>query len=382
MEVVFWIAVLGIAYSYLIYPALCFFFAKLFGSEQPIPVLADEQLPKVSVVIAAYNEEHCIAERIENLIAQDYPDDKLHIYIGSDGSSDATNQILEAIHHPFVNISLFQPNRGKASTLNDLLQQVSTDIVVFSDANTEFEPDAIRQLVSGFKDKNVGAVCGELDLYNSGSNANKDNLYWRYEQFIKFQESKLDALLGANGAIYAIRTELYVPISANTIVDDFQIVMNIAKQGCRVIYHRGARAREEIAPSTLEEAKRRVRIGAGNYQAFSNLLWLLNPNQGWRCFTYFSHKVLRWFTPHLMLIALISNILIAQQTFYAGFLLLQIIIYALGIWGNRKIDEGENTPWFITFIAFFLRLNTALMQGFVLFSRRNLTGTWQRTSRS
>ncbi|WP_394171929.1 glycosyltransferase family 2 protein [Thalassotalea litorea] len=382
MEVVFWIAVLGIAYSYLIYPVLCFIFAKLFGSENPIPTLADEQLPDISVIIAAYNEEHCIAERVENLLTQNYPIEKLHIFIGSDGSTDATNQILERIDHPAVNIRLFHPNRGKASTLNDLIELTSTDIIVFSDANTEFTADALRHLVSGFNDEKVGAVCGELELYNSGTSANKDNLYWRYEQFIKYQESQLDALLGANGAIYAIRRELYIPISANTIVDDFQIVMNIAKQGCRIIYHRSAKALEEVAPSAGDEGKRRVRIGAGNYQAFSNLFWLLNPNQGWRCFAYVSHKVLRWFTPHLMLIALISNILIADQPFYAGFLLLQIIVYGLGIWGIRKIDTGEKTPWFVTFIAFFLRLNTALMQGFVMFSRRNLSGTWQRTSRS
>ncbi|WP_260680403.1 glycosyltransferase family 2 protein [Thalassotalea sp. PS06] len=382
MEFVFWIAVLAILYSYLIYPVLCFIFAKFFGTETSVSALNDEQLPAVSVVIAAYNEEHCIAERVENLLNQDYPLQKLHIFIGSDGSIDATNAILETLEHPCLNISLFSPNRGKASTLNDLLTQVETEIVVFSDANTQFEANAIRELVAGFSDPSVGAVCGELELYNLGTNANKDNLYWRYEQFIKYQESKLDALLGANGAIYAIRQELYTPISANTIVDDFQIVMNIARQGRKVVYHRGAKAREEVAPSAQDEGKRRIRIGAGNYQAFSNLFWLLNPKQGWRCFAYFSHKVLRWFTPHLMVLALVSNFLLATETFYFGFLLLQVTIYGLGIWGIKKIDQGQTTPWFITFIAFFLRLNTALMQGFVLFSRRNLTGTWQRTSRS
>ncbi|WP_246033999.1 glycosyltransferase family 2 protein [Thalassotalea mangrovi] len=382
MEVVFWVAVIAITYSYVIYPCLCFIFARLFGRQPEIVPLADEQLPDVSVVIAAYNEEHCIGERIDNLLAQQYPLQKLHIFIGSDGSTDATNTILSRVDHPQVEIKLFPGNRGKASTLNDLLALVKTDIVVFSDANTQFAADAIRQLVAGFTSAKVGAVCGELDLFNHGVNTNKDNLYWRYEQFIKNQESQLNALLGANGAIYAIRRQLYLPINANTIVDDFQIVMNIARQGYRVTYHRGAKAREEVAPSAIDEGKRRIRIGAGNYQAFSNLLWLLNPSQGWRCFAYFSHKVLRWFTPHLMIVALFSNLLIAGQPFYGGFLLLQCCLYGLGIWGIRQIDKGHSPPWFVTFIAFFLRLNTALMQGFVLFSRRNLTGTWQRTSRS
>lgn len=382
MEWIFWLSIALIVYSYAVYPFILRFIAKIFGSTQNhTELISSDEYPEVAVVIAAYNEEQEIKTRVDNLLEQDYPSDKLKIFIGSDGSTDKTNEILTSFNDERLNAHLFEQNRGKASVLNNLVSLVTQPFIVFSDANTNFEPDAIKRLVRHFDTTEVGAVCGELNLYKKEENDNKDNTYWRYEQFLKENESKVDALLGANGAIYAIRTELYQPIPPNTIVDDFLIVMNVAKEKHRIIYDKTALAHEEIAPNIAEETKRRVRIGTGNYQAFSKLLWALNPLIGWRFFSYVSHKVLRWFTPHFMVIAVISNILLLGNPLYNGFFAIQLIAYYLAYWGKKESTLGNKVPVIVAFIAFFVAMNMALLKGFYRFSFKNVQGTWQRTSR-
>lgn len=382
MEATFWLSILLITFSYFLYPIILAFIAKLWGNKNDYKdITLINEWPEVAIVIAAYNEEQHIKQRIENLLSQDYPIEKITFFIGSDGSTDNTNQILKQCTDSRLQAHIFEQNRGKASVLNELVAQVTQPLVVFSDANTHFEPDAIKRLVAHFDDKKVGAVCGELNLFNPGDNNNQDSTYWRYEQFLKEKEGQLDALLGANGAIYAIRTQLYTPIPINTIVDDFLIVMNVAKQQYKIIYDKSALAHEEIAPSIAEESKRRIRIGTGNYQAFSRLYWALNPLIGWRFFSYLSHKVLRWFTPHFMVIAFMSNIILIGNTFYNAMLLIQVLAYYLAYWGQKNSDQGRQIPASIALLTFFVSMNFALLQGFYRFVFKNTQGTWQRTSR-
>lgn len=382
MEAIFWLSILLISFSYAIYPVLLALAAKTFGIKNNIENISEvKRWPDVAVVIAAFNEEQDIRQRVENLLSQDYPADKITYFIGSDGSTDKTNEILSEFKDSRLNAQLFEHNRGKASVLNNLMELVKQPIVVFSDANTHFESDAIKRLVVHFEDNKVGAVCGELNLFNPGSNDNKDSIYWRYEQFLKEKEGQLDALLGANGAIYAIRSHLYTPIPANTIVDDFLIVMNVAKKDYRIVYDKKALAHEEVAPSIAEESKRRVRIGTGNYQAFTRLYWALNPFIGWRFFSYFSHKVLRWFTPHLMIIALISNFILIGTSVYNLTLFVQVTAYFIAIWGQKVSEQGKSIPDFVALLTFFVSMNFALLQGFYRFAFKNVKGTWQRTSR-
>jgi len=382
MEVIFWLSVLLIGFSYVVYPILLAFAAKLFGESNNFSNISEiEDWPEVAVVIAAFNEEQDIQQRVENLLAQDYPANKITYFIGSDGSTDGTNEILSKFNDPRLKAQLFEVNRGKASVLNNLMDFVNQPIVIFSDANTHFESDAIKRLVAHFENSKVGAVCGELNLFNPGNNDNKDSTYWRYEQFLKDKEGKLDALLGANGAIYAIRTHLYTPIPENTVVDDFLIVMNVAKEKYKIVYDKEALAHEEIAPSIAEERKRRIRIGTGNYQAFTRLYWALNPFNGWRFFSYFSHKVLRWFTPHLMITALMSNFILIGDTFYNTTFLIQIIAYLIATLGQKLSEQGKPIPSSVALLTFFVSMNLALLQGFYRFAFKNVKGTWQRTSR-
>ncbi|MBU2979201.1 glycosyltransferase family 2 protein [Alteromonas sp. C1M14] len=388
----FWVSAGAIIFTYAVYPVLLILISSIAQAIRDTKFVLNKDsrrkasmaLPDVTVIIAAYNEQKCIRQRIENLLSLDYPDDKLTIMIGSDGSQDDTNTILsEFADHPRMKVFLFSENRGKINVLNDLLSRVETPFSVFSDANTFFQQDAITRLMADFRDDNVGAVCGELELVDPFSGNNKDSLYWKYEQVLKFHENRINAMLGANGAIYAIRTNLYTPLPSDTIIDDFCVFMNIAKQGYRLTYNPEARAIEEIAPNLAEEATRRIRIGAGNYQAMTRLLWALNPFTGWRFFSYFSHKILRWFVPHFMLICLISSAPLAFHSgFYFSLLAIQVVTYALFMYGQSSQHKSEGkVASVINLITFFVSMNISLGRGFILFMTSRLSATWERTAR-
>lgn len=390
METLFWLCIAIIIYSYFIYPLVLFTFSgvsqafsdtKYLWRRRQRRAVDVSDLPPVSVIIAAYNEESCIKARVENLLSLDYPKEKLTILIGSDGSTDKTAEILSKFNDDNLQVHIFANNRGKMSVLNDLVEKATNDIIIFSDANTHFQSDTIQQLTRHFGNEKIGAVCGELHLVDGDTGDNKDNVYWRYEQVLKFHESRLNALQGANGAIYAIRKALFIPLPANTIVDDFQIAMNIAKQGFRLVYDPEAIAIEEIAPNLSEEEGRRVRIGLGNYQAFFKMSWALNPMLGWRFVAYFSHKVCRWFVPHFMLIALISNFMLLDSDFYQVVLATQLIFYTLAFYGIKQQENGKKTSTLIALLSFFVAMNLALMRGFIKYFSSNVQGTWQRTTR-
>jgi len=390
MVIIFWFSLAVIIYSYFIYPLILMLFSavkqaisdtRYLWKKSQRRVVNKENLPPVSIIIAAYNEESCIKARVENLLSLDYPQDKLTILIGSDGSQDKTAEILTSFDEVNLKVYIFEKNRGKMSVLNDLVEQVNSDYIVFSDANTHFNKNTIECLVRHFNHDDIGAVCGELHLVDVDSGDNKDNIYWRYEQVLKFHEARLNALQGANGAIYAIRKELFIPLPANTIVDDFQIAMNVAKQGSRLIYDPEAIAIEEIAPNLQAEEGRRVRIGLGNYQAFFTMTWALNPFLGWRFIAYFSHKVCRWFVPHLMLITLVSNLLLINNPLYQLLFIGQALFYSLAFYGINKQKKQQNIGSITGLIAFFVSMNIALMRGFIRYFSANVQGTWERTTR-
>ena len=390
IEFLFWSSVSLILYSYLFYPIILYILSRLFDkgdiatSDLEQSEKSNSYFPCVSVVISAFNEEDYIERRITNLLSLNYPADKFHILIASDGSTDKTNEIIQRLDDPRLSTFCFKENRGKINVLNDMLSRVKTEITVFSDANTMFDLNALVHLTQPFSNDKVGAVCGELHLIDNYSGDNKDSLYWKYEQFLKYHESRLDGLLGANGGIYAIRTNCYEPFATNTIIDDFLIVMNVAKLGLKSNYCKDSQAFEEIAPSLQEESNRRVRIGAGNYQSLSRLVWLLNPKYKWRCFTYISHKVIRWFVPHLMIATLLCNFILvfSDNALYGYILFFHLGFY--GMWCLGRLKIFANVPYLggiIALITFFVSMNVSLFRGYLKFLTTNLSATWQRTSR-
>ena len=375
MLVIFWVSLSLLAYSYFIYPFLLILLVK----RKSIALKELKDYPSVDIVIAAFNEESCIKARIENALQQNYQGE-LNIFVASDGSKDKTGEIITNFTDPRVKAFDFPENRGKVSVLNDLISQSNADYLVFTDANTEFKPDAVDILISSFSE-NIGAVSGELVLETDEGNQNKDGLYWKYEQFLKKYESSMGSILGANGAIYAIRRELYIPLPKDTIVDDFCIAMNIKKQGFDVVYNDKAIASEEIAPSLDDEFGRRVRIGVGNYKAFNANLWALSPKYGKFSFCYWSHKIFRWFAPHFMVCIFIANLFLLADNFYVFTLLGQIAFYLIGWYGQKQISKGIKVGSIMAIVSFFLSMNVGLGKGFLLFIKGHSNGGWQRTAR-
>jgi cellulose synthase/poly-beta-1,6-N-acetylglucosamine synthase-like glycosyltransferase len=375
----------AVVFCYLVYPALISVAAKLFGRRREHPVVADEQLPFVSLLIAAHNEEENIERRLMNALALDYPADRFEVVIASDGSKDDTNDIVRrvaAMHPDRVRLLAYPKNRGKAAVLNDAVGQLRGTVVALSDANTEMRADALRRLVDWFTDPDVGVVCGRLVLTDVTSGNNVDSVYWKYETFLKKCESRLGALLGSNGAIYAIRKELFPGVPPGTIIDDFYIPLEAKRRtGCRIVYDTRAVACEETAPNMRAEFRRRSRIGAGGFQSIG-LLWpLLSPVHGWVAFSFFCHKILRWVCPFLLLGALVGNLFLLGTP--AGQLLMaaQLGAYALAAVG-AAVPVRIRSLRLLRVPTMFVSMNLALFFGFFKWLFGQQSGVWERTPRT
>jgi cellulose synthase/poly-beta-1,6-N-acetylglucosamine synthase-like glycosyltransferase len=263
---------------------------------------------------------------------------------------------------------------------------LASDIVVFSDANTSMAPTAIRNLVRWFVDPGVGVVCGRLVLRDPSTGRNADGLYWKYETFLKRCEGRLGALLGSNGAIYAIRRNLYAPIPDDTIIDDFAIpLLARLRTGCRLVYDAEAIAHEQTAAAQRGEFERRARIGAGGFQAI-RLLWkLLDPRRGWIACAFFSHKILRWLSPFCLLGALVASLLLCGHPLYRAALLLQVGFYAGSVIGAALLQAASPGPNPFLRVAragqMFTSMNVALLVGFLRWLARRQTAAWAPTAR-
>ncbi|MFL5393550.1 MAG: glycosyltransferase family 2 protein, partial [Myxococcales bacterium] len=326
LAIVFWTAILVVLHTYAIYPLLLIIldaveqarstWRYIGGSERRRPA-AQLGLPHVSVLVAAYNEASCIGPRIENLLAQDYPSDKLEIIVGSDASTDGTDAIVQ--HYAARGVKLSRGERaGKAGVLARLIGLAKGEVLVLTDANSEFEKDAIRRLVQPLRDPAVGLVCGRLRLHSPLGAPVAEGAYWKLESMLKLYESRRGCVMGANGGIYAVRKELFPPLPAGTVVDDFVAALRVLATGSKVAYEPEAVGHEETAPDHTGEYRRRVRIAAGCFRALSQHRELLSPRHGFTAFALWSHKVLRWFVPHALLVAFVANVFLARSgTFFA-----------------------------------------------------------------
>jgi cellulose synthase/poly-beta-1,6-N-acetylglucosamine synthase-like glycosyltransferase len=390
-----WIALFSVGavvYSYLLYPLTLIALAGIAQTTRDVRYALKKHdsrpmnsavLPHVAVVIAAYNEERFIKQRVENLLACDYPAERLSVYVGSDGSKDKTVEILSGFSDPRVHAFPFLENRGKASVLNELLSKVTEPIVVFSDANTFFEHNAIKKLVRHFDDQAVGAVSGELRLVSKGGD-NQDSLYWKIEQLLKFFEARIGGLLGANGAIYAIRRSLWIPLEPDTICDDFCVAMSIAAKKHVLVYDPSAFATEDIPEVISEEYHRRVRIGIGNFQALvRHPEYIFSVNWATK-FSYISHKVLRWLSPHLLAVSIVGSLLIAgldRNPLWLAFGLAEVFAVVVGLVFYRMSARGARLNSIFKILAFAFALNWAFVVASWRFASGNYRGSWRRTAR-
>ena len=332
-KLLFWVSAGFTVYVYFGYPLLLWALQAVFRSsprKQPVE-------PSVSLLVAAFNEAAVIADKIRNSLALDYPADKLEVVVASDGSKDATAEIVRSFsgreNDGRVRLLNFEKNRGKMAVLNDAVPELRGDIVAFSDASSMLAADSVRILMHSFDDPHVGAASGVYRLLkkDQADLGAQEDLYWKYETFLKVQEAELGAFTGAHGSLYAIRRALYPFPTVNTINDDFTIPMRILERGHRVAYEPAAVAYEEA--HEMEGFSRRVRITAGNIEQmreFKSLIW---PPRPFVLFCLLSHKTGRLMVPVFMLIALATNVVLRGQFPYNWLLLGQGLFYALAVLG-------------------------------------------------
>lgn len=376
--VLFWLSVLLLAYIYAGYPVLMRAWAGLRARRPSSGYGA----PAVTVVVVAYNEAGCIEGKLENLLALDYPRERLEILLGSDGSTDDTAARVRAAGHAGVRLAAFEGRRGKPAVLNDLVRQARGEIVIFTDARQRFDAGAVRALVAAFADPHVGAVSGELIL-TAGSEGTAVGegvgFYWRYEKFIRWNESLVDSTVGTTGAIYAIRRELFEPIPEDTILDDVLIPMRIVRRGYRVLFEPAACAYDRVASRAGQEFRRKVRTIAGNFQLFARDRWLLNPARNRLWLQTVSHKGLRLLSPVFHLAAFGSNLLLADWSFYRWALVGQGVFYAVALAGYSLRNARKKIP-FLSVPYVLCLLSWATVIAFCRFARGRQAVTWETAS--
>lgn len=390
LEILFWCSLGIVIYTYIGYGILLYILVRikeLFRSASR-PELPDE-LPAVTLFIAAYNEEKVIEEKMANCDGLDYPKDKLKIIWMTDGSNDSTNEKLA--RYPDITV-LYQPLRnGKTAALNRGVPFVKTPFTVFTDANTMLNRSAIKEIIRPFGNPQVGCVAGEKRIaVKEADNASSggEGFYWKYESKLKAWDARLYSAVGAAGELFAIRTALFEPMPQNTLLDDFILSMRIAQKGYKIAYSSSAYALETGSADIKNEEKRKVRIAAGGIQSIARLRSLLIPNPfhlGLLRFQYISHRVLRWsVTPVLLFLLLPLNLLILclyPSPLYAVFLGLQVLFYLLGAVG--AIQQKKHIKNKILFIPYyFLFMNLNVLKGFVYLRKTKGKGTWEKAQRA
>lgn len=356
MQLVFWISIAGILYTYAGYPLLLLL-------RKRVPVLRRACTPKVSIILAAHNEERNLPRKLAALRSLDYPAELLEIVVASDGSTDGTNDLLRLT--PEVASVLLPTPAGKAEAINQAVRMATGDVLVCLDVRQSLDPNAVRELVSCLADPEIGAVSGALHLEDALGRPSVDGLgmYWKLEKLTRRLESATGSVVGVTGAIYAMRRELFQPIPKGTLLDDVLIPMQVARAGKRVIFHPGAIARDRIFAEPGKEFGRKVRTLTGNYQMLQLAPWLLGPANP-LLLRLISHKLLRLVVP-LFLVTLLVSSALAPAFPYKVFFVLQVFFYLIALFG--LLLPGARQQRVVGVPYTFVMLNSAAALAFYNF---------------
>jgi poly-beta-1,6-N-acetyl-D-glucosamine synthase len=388
-KIIFWISFFIVFYSYIGYGILLWFLVrikKLFAKNAASRNTVEDFTPRVALVVAAYNEEDYIVEKIQNSLDLDYPADKLEIIFVTDGSSDSTPQIVA--RYPSIKL-LHQPERrGKAAAMNRSIRHIESPFIVFCDANTMLNKACIREIVKHYQDPRVGGVAGEKKIVQKGINtaaASGEGLYWKYESLLKKLDSDLYSTVGAAGELFSVRKELFEAAPEGTIIEDFVQSLTVCTRGYVLRYEPNAYAAEAPSASIKDEMKRKVRICAGAFQAMILLKELFNPfKYPVLSFQFISHRVLRWtICPVALVLVLMANVglvALGAGRLYEVILLGQLVFYAMAVTGwvlaNREIRVK------LLYIPFyFLFMNFAVFLGFRRFLQNKQSVLWEKAAR-
>ncbi len=375
-EALFWISISLVLYVYAGYPALLYLIARRKNAKA---FLNEGDLPHVTLLISAYNERSVIQEKLRNALALDYPRDRIEVIVISDCSDDGTDEIIRQFESEGIHLVRQSERLGKSTGLNLGVQAASGQILVFSDANSMYRPDAIRVLMRHFADPLVGYAVGNCAYVNSptqAASAESEGLYWKLETWLKEKESDFGSVVGGDGAIYAIRRDLFTPLRA-TDINDFLNPLQIIVKGFRGVYDRAAVCYEEAGNSFEKEFNRKVRIISRSMNAVRRAPRVLLPwVQPCHWIALMSHKVLRWFAPVFLLVALFAGIILWQSLFYRIATLLQTLFFALAAAGWAA-ESRPKSPKILYLPYYFCLVNLASIFGIFKFFSGSLSPTWQ-----
>lgn len=387
MIVLFWVSVFLVVYTFVGYGFLLFLLVSIKRRfKKPYVFAAETSLPTVTILIAAYNEEDIIEEKIANTLLLNYPKDKLQVIFITDGSSDGTAAKVSKYKEVLL---LHEDLRGgKMAAIKRAIPYIQHEITVFTDANTFLNQDALLALVKHYQNPVVGCVAGEKRILveeSADASSAGEGFYWKYESLLKKWDYELYSGVGAAGELFSIRTALYVPVEADTIIDDHMIAMRIAEKGYIIAYEPQAYAMETASADVKEELKRKIRIAAGGIQSVLRLKKSANPFYNpLFTFQYISHRVLRWtITPFLLLLVFLLNGMLAFSTeglFYPVLFALQCLFYILSIVGFYF--ERKNIRVKALFIPYyFCVMNYAVLAGIVRYYKKNQSAAWEKSKR-
>jgi cellulose synthase/poly-beta-1,6-N-acetylglucosamine synthase-like glycosyltransferase len=374
-QLLLWGSVLVVLYPYFGYPVLLYLIG-VFGKRRKPRVDPTADPPSVCMIISAFNEETVIYDKIQNSLSQHYPAERLTILVASDGSGDRTVKIAEGFSEYGVEVFHRDARRGKSAVLNDVIPRRKEDVIVFTDANSVFAPDAVGRLVRSFSDPSIGCVVGRLRYVNpeSSSVGKGEGAYWKYEGMVSRLESALSSVLVANGSIFAIRRDLFQTLFPE-VANDFQIPIDIAARGAGIIYEPRAEAIEHTTELWWEEFQRKVRIILRGLTGYSVLRHRI---RGFRRWQFVSHKLLRWMIGMYLLTAFAANaVLAAQSSFYAGLFGLQLLFYGSAAVGSRfRHSERPRKIFYVPF--YFTMVNAAALVGLVKFLVGKRQTVWEK----
>jgi cellulose synthase/poly-beta-1,6-N-acetylglucosamine synthase-like glycosyltransferase len=344
LAILFWALLLLAVYPFALYPGIAFLLSRLHGR----PVRKEDQTPRVTILIAAHNEASCIRETLANKLALDYPRDRLEIIVVSDASTDGTDELVRSFQGDGVRLVRQAERKGKTSALNLAVREAAGEILVFSDANSLYDPGALRALVRNFADPTVGYVTGKMIYVHPEGNATGDgcSAYMRYENRLREWETRFGSIVGVDGGVDAIRSSLYVALPADAL-PDFALPLEVVRQGRRIVYEPMALLRERSVTDPRGEYRMRVRVALRALWAIRDRTDLLNPlRHGLFAWQLLSHKVLRYvaFLPLLCLLV-VNAVLARHSTFYAALFAAQAACYLGALLGFLLSGRGPVPRW-------------------------------------
>ncbi len=385
LEIMFWFSVFLLFYTYMLYP----FLLRLLRRRKKVNDIIydkEEDIPPVSIIIAAYNEEKVIVEKIDSIYNSNFPFSKMEVLIGSDASTDSTNTIIQKLQKKYKNLHLtvFKVRKGKGNILNELVSKAKYPLLILTDANVMFDKSTVYELLKHFKNHKIGLVDAHMvnKKIKKRGISYQERYYIEWEVFNKNSEGIIwGTMMGPFGGCYALRKELFVPVPHNFIVDDFYINMKVLEKDYHAINDLNAYCYEDASHKIMEEFRRKVRISAGNFQNLMYFFHLLFSNIRGLSFSFLSHKVLRWLGPFLIISIYVSCLLLSFGNPYYIVLLYILSGMFLMIFVDVFIEKIGINSVILRFITHFYVMNLALLLGFFKYLKGIKTNVWEPTKR-